>query len=131
MKSNELNENKNLEIVAKAKKCFAESKKKMKRRMALAANVIVTTATSYLLMGNVALAKNPDTKTADGKWQAMINFLTPWIQKLGGVIILLGVVQFGLGFKNEDSDGMTRGMKTAIAGLIVFGVGGATDTFLA
>ena len=88
-------------------------------------------------MSNTALAAPTPTPTdapeggdAFAKWDSMIDFITPWIKKLGGLVLLFGVIQTGLGFKQEDSDGMTRGGKTVIAGCIVYGVGVAANTFL-
>jgi len=67
---------------------------------------------------------------ADAKWNAMISFILPWIQRLGGVVLLIGAVEFGLAFKNDDAEGKTKGMRTAIAGCIVIAVGLSSTTFL-
>lgn len=67
---------------------------------------------------------------ADAKWNAMINFVLPWIQRLGGVVLLIGAVEFGLAFKSDDAEGKTKGMRTAIAGCIVIAVGLSATTFL-
>lgn len=68
---------------------------------------------------------------ADAKWDAVINFILPWITRLGGVVILIGAVEFGLAFKSDDAEGKTRGMRTIIAGCIVTAVGLSSSTFLA
>ena len=68
---------------------------------------------------------------ADAKWNAVINFILPWITRLGGVVILIGAVEFGLAFKSDDAEGKTRGMRTIIAGCIVTAVGLSSSTFLA
>lgn len=73
---------------------------------------------------------NPTPSAADSKWTAMINFILPWIQRLGGVVLLIGAVEFGLAFKNDDAEGKTKGMRTAIAGCIVIAVGLSSSTFL-
>ena len=67
---------------------------------------------------------------ADAKWDAVINFILPWITRLGGVVILIGAVEFGLAFKSDDAEGKTRGMRTIIAGCIVTAVGLSSSTFL-
>ena len=82
---------------------------------------------------NVAFADDTPaaaSNTAEGKWNAMINFITPWIWKLGGVVALVGGIMVGLGFKSDDSDQMTRGWKTLISGCIVAAVGVSSDIFL-
>lgn len=67
---------------------------------------------------------------AEKKWDQVIEFITPWITKLGGVVILIGAVEFGLAFKNDDAEGKTKGMRTLIAGCIVTAVGMSSSTFL-
>jgi len=64
------------------------------------------------------------------QWNAIMDMLTPWVQRLGGVVTLVGGVMFGLGFKNDDADTKTRGLQTIIAGSIVIAVGTASATFL-
>lgn len=67
---------------------------------------------------------------ADDKWKAMINFMLPWIQRIGGVVMLIGAIEFGLGWKNDDAEGKVKGMRCAVAGAIVIGVGVGSATFL-
>lgn len=68
---------------------------------------------------------------AEDKWNAVIDFLLPWIQRLGGVVILIGAIEFGLAFKSDDAEGKTKGLRTVIAGCIVFAVGLSANIFLA
>jgi len=68
--------------------------------------------------------------TALAKWNAVIGFLVPWIQRLGGVVMLIGGIMFGLAFKNDDADGKTRALQTLVAGAIVIAVGAGSDVFL-
>lgn len=70
------------------------------------------------------------TYGADAKWNEVIDFILPWISRLGGVVILIGAVEFGLAFKSDDAEGKTKGMRTVIAGCIVIGVGLSSSTFL-
>lgn len=74
---------------------------------------------------------NVASATAEDKWNATIDFIKPWITRLGGVVILIGAVEFGLAWKNDDPEKKTQGMRTVIAGCIVFAVGLSADTFLA
>lgn len=67
---------------------------------------------------------------ADDKWNSMINFMLPWIQRIGGVVMLIGAIEFGLGWKNDDAEGKVKGMRTAVAGAIVIAVGVGSGTFL-
>lgn len=67
---------------------------------------------------------------ADTQWQNFIDFIVPWITRLGGVVFLIGAVEFGLAFKNDDAEGKTKGVRTVIAGCIVIAVGLSSGTFL-
>ena len=80
---------------------------------------------------NIAYADDADTGSADAKWDAMINFITPWIERLGGVILLIGAVEFGLAWKDNDANGKTTGLRVAMAGCIVYAVGKSANIFLA
>ena len=67
----------------------------------------------------------------DGKADSFINeviaLLKTWIPRLGGMIVVVGGIQFGIGFKDDDSTGKTRGMQTMIGGAIVAAIGGLVD----
>lgn len=85
---------------------------------------------SAILLSYAIFAPMNLTYAADAKWNAMINFILPWISRLGGVVLLIGAVEFGLAFKSDDAEGKTKGMRTAIAGCIVIAVGLSSSTFL-
>lgn len=73
----------------------------------------------------------PASTSAEAKWETVIGFIIPWITRLGGVVVLIGAIEFGLAFKNDDAEGKTKGMRTIIAGCIVTAVGLSSDIFLA
>lgn len=81
----------------------------------------------YAALAPVSVA----SATAEAKWNSVIDFILPWIQRLGGVVILIGAVEFGLAFKSDDAEGKTKGLRTVIAGCIVFAVGLSSSIFLA
>ena len=72
-----------------------------------------------------------DDADAKKKWETVIGFVIPWIKRLGGVVVLIGAIEFGLAWKNDDAEGKTKGMRTIIAGCIVTAVGYSANTFLA
>ncbi|MDE6017057.1 MAG: hypothetical protein K2H41_15435 [Acetatifactor sp.] len=90
----------------------------------------------YALLCPVAVAAAddppaaPSSTSAEDKWDTIIGFITPWIQRLGGVVILIGAIEFGLAWKNDDAEQKTKGMRTIIAGCIVWAVGLSANTFL-
>lgn len=87
---------------------------------------------AIMLEVNIALAGGTTPPpTAEQKWDTVIGFIVPWITRLGGVVILIGAVEWGLAFKSDDAEGKTKGMRTIIAGCIVTAVGLSSDIFLA
>lgn len=82
------------------------------------------------LLTTPVYASGGTSPTAEQKWNTVINFIVPWITRLGGGVILIGAVEFGLAFKNDDAEGKTKGMRTIIAGAIVTAVGLSSDIFL-
>lgn len=87
------------------------------------------------MMGTVlAFAKDPPADTTGGTagsvWQTIINTICPYVVALGGVVAMIGGINWALGFKSEDSDAQVRGIRTVIAGAAVAGVVGATKGLL-
>lgn len=88
----------------------------------------IAIATMMLLcmsMGGIASA------SVDALWQTVANLIETWVTRLGGVVMFVGGIMFGLGWKNDDADGKTRGIQTIIAGGIVVAVAALTGTFFA
>jgi len=83
-----------------------------------------------LLFSVTVLAAATAAIDANNVFDSVMQFLVPWIQKLGGVVMLIGGIMFGLGFKNDDADSKTRGVQTLVAGAIVIAVGAGYLTFL-
>lgn len=87
----------------------------------------------FAMNTSTALAATPTpapANTAEAKWDTIIGFIVPWVERLGGVVIFIGAVEFGLAFKDNDAEGKTKGMRTIIAGAIVFAVALSSDIFL-
>ena len=55
-------------------------------------------------------------------FQEILNTICPYITALGGVVAMIGGVNWALGFKSEDSDAQVRGIRTLIAGVAVAAV---------
>lgn len=86
--------------------------------------------TCMLLMGimviGVAHASN-----ADALWNTVRDLIKTWVTRLGGVVMFVGGVMFGLGWKSDDAEQKSRGISTLIAGAIVVAVAALTSTFFA
>lgn len=83
----------------------------------------------FLLM-YATLTPIPCVGAAEAKWNAVIDFLVPWVQRLGGAVIFIGAIEFGIAFKTDDAEAKTRGMRTVVAGCIVIAVGLSSNIFL-
>ena len=69
------------------------------------------------------------TDPAEQLWGTIAGFIGTWVFRLGGVVLFVGGIMFGLGWKNDDAEGKSRGISTMIAGAIVMGLAGMVDTF--
>lgn len=69
--------------------------------------------------------------TADALWNTIANLIQTWVTRLGGVVMFVGGIMFGLGWKSDDAEQKSRGISTIIAGAIVVAVAALTGTFFA
>ena len=69
--------------------------------------------------------------SADALWQTIANLIKTWVTRLGAVVMFVGGIMFGLGWKADDAEQKSRGISTLIAGAIVTAVAGLTGTFFA
>lgn len=63
-------------------------------------------------------------------WSTLAGLIKTWVTRLGGVVMLIGGVMFGLGWKSDDAEQKSRGISTIIAGAIVIAVAQLTGTFM-
>lgn len=68
---------------------------------------------------------------ADALWNTIAGLIETWVTRLGGVVMFVGGVLFGLGWKNEDANQKSTGINTIIAGAIVVAVAALTSQFFA
>ena len=45
-----------------------------------------------------------------------------WVTRLGGVVMFVGGIMFGLGWKSDDAEQKSRGVSTIIGGAIVIAI---------
>ncbi len=57
-------------------------------------------------------------------------FIQKWVKNIGGLIGLIGAVDFALGWKNDDPSERIRGMKTFFSGVMMVAVGVGYNTFI-
>lgn len=69
------------------------------------------------------------TDAADKMWNEITALVTKWVARLGGAVIFVGGVLFGLGWKSDDAEQKSRGINTIIAGAIVAAMAGLATVF--
>ena len=79
-----------------------------------------------IMVASVASASGPD---AESLWTTMRNLIQKWVTRLGGVVMFVGGITFGLGWKSDDAEQKSRGISTLIAGAIVTAVAGLATQF--
>ena len=78
-----------------------------------------------LITPQIIFADNGDTE-----WTWLTDIITKWIKRVGGLFMLIGAVEFGLGWKDNRADDKVQGVRILIAGVIVYGVRFSAKTFL-
>lgn len=95
-------------------------------------NFAVICAVSVMMMALSMVAFGDNTASgADALWTNITTLIETWVTRLGGVIIFIGGIMFGLGWKSDDAEQKSRGVSTIIAGAIVFALAELTTTFFA
>lgn len=91
----------------------------MNTRLGKAALVIPAAASACAM--NVYAAG--DGADAQGMIDAIMGVLGPGVIALGSLVAVVGGIQTGVGFKDDNADGKTRGFQTLIGGAIIAAVG--------
>lgn len=70
------------------------------------------------------MAVHADDVNAQGMIDGIMKVLKPGVVGLGSLVAVVGGIQTGVGFKDDNPDGKTRGFMTLIGGGIIAAVGG-------
>jgi len=81
----------------------------------------MTLAAAFLMVGMIAVSGTAFAGSVNGDdvWNQVITIVATWIPRLGGLVIVIGGIMFGLGWKNDDAEGKARGVQTMVSGAIV------------
>lgn len=69
------------------------------------------------------ITASAEDATAQGMIDGIMGILGPGIIGLGTLVAVVGGIQTGVGFKDDNADGKTRGFQTLIGGAIIAAVG--------
>lgn len=72
-----------------------------------------------------------NASNANALWNTISTLIQEWVTRLGGVVMFVGGIMFGLGWKSDDAEQKSRGISTLIAGAIVVAVAALTGQFFA
>ena len=89
-----------------------------------AGKMLVTLPLALSMCAITACAEGAD---ADGTISEIVSQLKTWTPRLGAMIVVVGGIQMGIGFKDDDATGKTRGMQCMIGGAIVAAIGKLVD----
>lgn len=90
-----------------------------------------TLVSFMVIIAAIALSGTVFAADADSLWNTVATLIGTWVTRLGGVVMFVGVVMFGLGWKSDDAEGKSRGISTLIAGAIVTAAAVMVDIFFA
>lgn len=79
---------------------------------------------AIMISGTVFAADN-----SDQLWNLVSTLIQKWVTRIGGVVVFVGGIMFGLGWKSDEPDQKTRGINTMAAGGIVIAVAALTAQF--
>lgn len=88
--------------------------------------VICVMLMAIMISGTVFAADN-----SDALWNTVAGLIEKWVTRLGGVIVFVGGIMFGLGWRSDDAEQKSRGVSTMAAGGIVIAVAALTSQFFA
>ena len=69
------------------------------------------------------------SSSADTAYKDVMTFITTWIRRLGAAVALFGAIMLALGLKRDEADQKENGIKTMIAGFVVWAICGALNLF--
>ncbi len=77
-----------------------------------------------------AVTASAEGADAQGMIDAIMGVLGPGVIALGSLVAVVGGIQTGVGFKDDNADGKTRGFQTLIGGAIIAAVGAVIPSSL-
>ena len=79
----------------------------------------------------IANAGGAPASGADAMWSTITGLIGTWVTRLGGVVMFVGGIMFGLGWKSDDAEQKSRGISTVVSGAIVTALAALIGTFFA
>lgn len=71
-----------------------------------------------------------DTAGTDKITKFVGEWLAPWLTQIGGIVMLIGGIQFALAWQRQDSESKSNAMLTVMAGAMIAGMATAYTMFM-
>lgn len=121
-----MNENKELTVMERISDTVTETGARLAVKATNALGKLMTKKAGKILVTlPLALSVCTITAYADEATDMLSKIetiLKDWIPKLGMMLVAVGGIQLGIGFKDDDTTGKTRGMQTIVGGAIVIAI---------
>lgn len=72
-----------------------------------------------VVASSVGFVSAKPENTGTGIIDNFVEQINSWLIAIGGVVVLVGIIQFALSFQREDSEGKSRALMTIMAGALV------------
>jgi hypothetical protein len=96
---------------------ISQSRKRIHTSLAVKYAKIITFSPLLFMASSLKVsAEGPD---ANAVIQEILGLLQEWIPVMGGLVVIVGAIQLGVSFKDDNADGKTRGIQTMIGGAII------------
>lgn len=79
--------------------------------------------------GSASGASASGSNDADTAYTNVMTFIFTWIRRLGAAVAVFGGIMLALSLKKDDADQKESGIKTMIAGFVVWAICGAIGLF--
>lgn len=66
---------------------------------------------------------------ADSAYQSVMDFIITWVRRIGAAVAFFGGIMLALSLKKHDADQKEDGIKTMVAGFVVWAICFAVDKF--
>ena len=94
-------------------------------------NLLKLIAASVLLALIPAIAVyGLDASAGVAQFDAIVSFLATWIGRIGGLVIFIGAIQFGLAVYNQSPEGKVNGFLIVAAGAMLIGLAAGYEFFI-
>lgn len=110
----------------------AEAKNRGIRSLVAGLVVYALTGAVTFFTVDTALIPADEIQTVSfiSKYGSILKLIIIWVEYLGLAMAFFGAIQLGYGYKSEDADDKNKGLRSVIAGLIVYTIAGAGNFFI-